>query len=454
MKIVLVGCGKIGRTIVESLVNEKHDVVAIDTNAKVVEEIRNTYDIIAITGNGTEYETLKSVGTDKAELFICVTASDELNMLACFTAKRMGAKHTVARIREMENNAENLSFMKQQLNLSLAINPERMAAEAMYNILKLPSASKVEVFPNSKLELLELQLKDNSPLNGISLIDLRKQNKYKFLICAVEREGQIHIPNGGFILKNNDKIGIIAIKRDIPKILKSIGLTSIQVKDIMILGAGTISTYLAQMLLAARHSVKLIDNNPEICEDVCETLPDSATVICGNGMSQELLIEEGILSTDAFVALTGKDEINILMSFYAMSQKLPKVIAKVNKKELSSLAENLGLDCIITPRKIVADLIVKYARAIEDSIGSQIETLYSIMDEMAEVTEFKVLSNFEYANIPLKDLEIHQNVLIAGITRGRESFIPSGYDCIQPNDSVIIIAEGKRILTLSDIIAR
>jgi len=454
MRIVIVGCGKIGKTIIASLVNERHDVFAIDINPSVVASIRNTYDIIALVGNGTEYDVLSEAGAASADLFIAVTNSDELNMLSCFAAKKMGAKHTVARIRELENNRESLNFMRQQLDLSLAINPERMAAEAIYNILRLPSATKVEIFPNSMLEMIEVQLRKDSPLNGLSLIDLRKHNKHNFLVCTVERDGQLYIPNGLFKLKSEDKLGIITMNNEAQKVLKSIGISNISVKDVIVLGAGTVSTYLAQMLIEGRISVKLIDSDEQVCDSVCETLPSSATIIHGNGMSQDLLIEEGILSTDAFVTLTGKDEVNILMSFYAKSQKVPKIISKVNKSELSSLAEELGLDSIISPKNIVADEIVKYVRAIDSTLGSQIETLYSITNGKAEAVEFKVLPDFEFTHIPLKALKTHKNVLFAGITRGKESFIPTGEDMILPGDNVVIIAEGKRILTLYDTIER
>ena len=454
MKIVVCGCGKIGKTVIASLIKEKHNVLAVDINPSVVEEMRNSFDIIAITGNGTEYQTLKDAGADKAELFISVTESDELNMLACFAAKRMGAKHTVARIRELENNAESLNFMKQQLQLSLAVNPERMTAEAIFNLIKLPSATNVEVFPGNKLSVIEFQLRQDSPLNNLSLIDFRRRSDIDALVCAVERDGKIYIPNGSFVLKANDKISVIAKKRDTLKIAKATGLAHKQIRNIMILGASTIAVYLSQMLLAVRHSVKLIDSDPKVCDDVCETLPDSATVIKGNGMSQELLIEEGILNTDAFVTLTGKDEINVLMSLFATSQNVPKVITKVKHKEISTLAENLGLDSLISPRRIAADLIVKYARAVENTIGSQIETLYTLMNGQVEVTEFKVLPNFEYASLPLTEMKLHENVLIAGISRGRDAFIPGGQDSILPGDKVIIVASDRRILTLSDIVAR
>lgn len=454
MKIVVVGCGKIGKTIISSLVNERHDVVAIDVNQKVIEEVRTAYDVIALCGSGTEYSELKEAGIEKTELFIAVTGSDELNMLACFVAKKMGAKHTVARIRDIENNDANLSFIKDELDLSMSINPERMTAEAIYNLIKLPSATKVEHFSNSPLEMIEVTVKNDSNLDGISLIDLRKNNKEKFLVGTVLRNGRMFVPKGSFTIQNGDKLGIIVSKKDAHKVLSIMGANHIAVKNVIILGAGKISNYLAKLLINSKHNVKLIDNDKQVCREVCEDLPDNATVIHGDGMSQELLIEEGILSTDAFVALTGVDEKNILISFYAVSQNVPKVITKVNSDELAKIADNLGLNSMITPKKIVADVIVKYARALEKSIDSQIETLYSIMNGFAEAIEFKVLPDFEYTNIPLKEMELHDNVLIAGITRSNTAIIPNGDDVILPGDNVIVIAEGKHVLSLSEIIKR
>ena len=453
MKIIVVGCGKTGRTIVASLVKEHHDVTCIDINANVVADLRDAYDVIALVGSGTDYENLKEVDAGKAELFIAVTGSDELNMLSCFAAKRMGAQHTVARIRDLENNDSSLGFMKRELELSLVINPERMAAEAVYNILRLPSASNVEIFPRSRFEMIEIQLKADSPLDGVMLADLRKRSKEKFLICAVERGSETIIPSGSFVLRSKDKVGIIATRKDAPRVLATLGVENISVKSVILLGAGTVSLYLAKMLLDGKHSVKLIDQDRAVCEEVCELLPDAATVIHGNGMMQDLLMEEGITDTDAFVALTGRDEDNILISVYATRQNVPKVVTKINNRDLATLAESIGIESIVTPRKIVADLIVKYARALENSMGSQIETLYSIMDDHAEALDFIVLDDFEYTGIPLKDLKFHPNVLIAGITRDRDTFIPTGNDVILTGDHVIVIAEGKRILSLSDIIA-
>lgn len=454
MKIVVVGCGKIGKTLIESLVKEKHEVYAIDSKAEVISAIRDAYDIISYCGNGTDYESLSAVRVDKCELFIAVTGSDELNMLACFCAKRMGAKHTVARIRDLENNEKSLDFYREILDISMAINPERLAAEAMYNVLKLPSATKVENFSRKGVEMIEIALKNNSVLDGCSLMDLRKKCKERFLVSTVCRGDEVFIPSGNFCLKSGDKIDIVTLNRKAQKVLSELGVHSQPVKDVMILGAGKTSNYLTKMLVSGRVAVKIIDSDSKVCENVCEILPEKVTVINGNGMSQELLMEEGINETDALVALTGRDEDNILVSFYALSKKVPKVICKVNNDELSVLAENIGLDCMISPRKIVADVIVKYARALENSMDSQIETLFSVMNGMAEVLEFKVLEDFEYVDIPIKQMRLNKNMLVVGISRGNQAIIPTGDDVIKTGDNVIVIAEGAKVFGLSDIIAK
>jgi len=454
MKIIVAGCGKIGETIIEALVNENHDVTALDNDFETVENIRNKFDIIAICGNSTEYQKLKDAGIENTELFIAVTGSDELNMLSCFAAKRMGAKHTVARIRDLENNDEALSFMQEQLELSMAINPERLMAEAIYNIIKLPSAIKVQSFAAGKLTVLELILEDNTALEGKTLIDIRKEYKDKFLVCAVSRDEKVYIPNGNFALKGGDKIAVISSRRNAHKLINIFDIENIQVKNVMILGAGTVSSYLAKLLASGKHSVKIIEKDNLVAEEACEFLPDSVTIINGNGMDTDLLIEEGISSTDAFVCLTGKDESNILSSVTAIKNDVSKVITKINREQLIPIAENLGIDTIVSKRDIVADEIVTYARALENSIDSQIETLYSLLTDEIEALEFKVLPEFEYTNVPLKDIKFDNNVLIAGISRKNQVIIPTGNDVILPGDRVIVVAEGKRVLGLSDIIAR
>lgn len=451
MNIIIVGCGKIGSTILESLVEEGHDVVGIDNDEQVITEITNLHDIMAVCGSGTDYDMLKEAGVANAEMFIAVTSSDELNMLSCYMAKKMGAKHTIARIRNPEYTQTNLGFLRQQLDLSMAINPEALAAVEMFNILKLPSAVKIQTFSQRNFEIIEMKLKENSALAGMKLMELRNKFNAKFLICAVQRGEDVYIPSGNFQLMTGDKIGLTASPTEIQKLMRSLKIEKRQAKDIMILGGSKIAYYLAKMLTASGNGVKIIEKDHDKCQELAESL-DKVVVIEGDGAEQELLLEEGLNSLDAFVALTGMDEENILISIFASSQNVPTVIAKINRNELASLAARLGLDCIISPKKIVSDVIVRYARALENSRGSNVETLYNIMDDKAEVLEFNVRSDFKQVNIPLRDLQLKPNILIAGIIRERKPIIPNGDDMIMKNDKVIIVTSEQRLNDLSDIV--
>ena len=452
MKIVIVGCGKIGSTILDSLVEEGHDVVGIDTDEKVVNEMMNMYDIMGVCGSGTDYAMLQEAGADNAEIFIAATSLDELNMISCFMAKKMGAKHTIARIRNPEYNLENLGFLKQQLDLSMALNPESLAAVEMFNILQLPYAVKIQTFSQRNFEIIEMIIKEGSALAGMKLMDLRNKFKAKFLICVVQRGEEVYIPSGTFELQAGDKIGLTASIPEIQKLMRSLGLGNKKARNVMILGGSKIAYYLARMLLASGNGVKIIEQSHEKCEELSASL-DKAVIIEGDGAQQELLLEEGLNTIDAFVALTGMDEENILISIFAATQKVPTVISKINRNELANMAAKLGLDCIISPKRIVSDVIVRYARALENSRGSNVETLYNIMDDKAEVLEFNVKGDFKQANIPLRDLELKKNILIAGIIRDRKPIIPSGDDCIMKNDKVIVVvASDQRLNDLSDIV--
>lgn len=450
MKIIIAGCGKVGSAILESLVSEEHDIVAIDSNRKVLEEINNIYDVMCVCGNAADSDVLEEADASKADLFIAVTDSDELNMLSCFFAKKMGTAHTVARIRKTDYNDESLSFMKKTLSLSLPINPEYGAAKEFYNILKMPSAVKIESFSSSSLEMIELRLKPDSVLHGMTLSEMRSKYKANFLVCAVQRNGQVFIPSGNFELHGGDKIGITANQAEILKLLKELKLMQKQAKNITIVGGSRIAFYLAKRLVNAGNNVKIIEQDMDICEEISELLPE-VSVIHGDGTDQEILKEEGIDETDAFVALTGIDEENILISYYAARRGVKKVIAKVNREELARIAEDMGLDCVISPKKIIADVITRYARALQNSMGSKVETLYKLMDSNVEALEFNVGADFKGCDVPLKDLPIKNNILIAGIMRRRIPIIPSGDDLILPGDKVIVITGQKGLSDLSDI---
>lgn len=451
MKIIVAGSGKIGSTLISSLVNEGHDVVVIDNDPQVIEEITTTNDVMGVCGNCADTDVLEEAGAREAELLIAVAGSDEFNMLSCFIAKKIGTKNTIARVRNPEYNDRSLGIMKQHLGLSMIINPELVAARELFHSLKLPSASKVETFSVRNFEMIEQILKPGSPLEGVSLSELRSRFKAKFLICAVKRGNEAYIPDGNFVLKSGDRIGLTASQSELVKLLKEMGVVSTKARNVMILGASRTAYYLAKRLCMSGSKVTLIEKDERLCQEMSEMLP-KATVICGDGSDQELLYEEGLSSADAFVALTGMDEQNMLISSYASSKGVPKVIAKVNRDSLIPLAEHWGLDTTVTPKKLITNVILQYVRALQNSEGSSVETLYKLMDDKVEALEFNVKADLELLNKPFKELSLKKNTLVAGIIRERKIIIPSGDDCLMAGDKVIVLAANQRINKLSDIL--
>ena len=451
MNIVIAGCGKIGRTVIASLTAEGHSVTAIDTNPKALEAVTDNYDVMTVCGNAADSDTLDEASIEKVDLFIALSGSDEINMLSCFIAKRMGASYTVARIRNPEYNDQSLGLLRVHLDLAGAVNPDYLAARELYNTLKLPSAARVETFSRRNLEMIELRLKPESVLAGVRLIDMRKKYPGQYLVGVVQREDNVYIPDGNFVLSPGDKIGITASPNELLKLLKSLGTTQKQAKSVMIVGAGRTCFYLAKMLLAGGSSVTIIEKDLKRCNEMSEALR-GAFVINGDGANQDLLLEAGIENMDAFLSLTGIDEENILLSYYAATRTVPKVIPKVNRDEFVSIAEKMGLDTVITPRKIASNVLVGFARALKNSMGSKIETLYKLMDGKAEALEFDAQDDPSYARIPLKDIKLRPNTLVAGIIRGRKTIIPMGNDTILPGDKVVILTAGKRMNDLADIV--
>ena len=451
MKVMISGCGRIGTAILESLIKEQHQIVVVDTNPKVIESISNKFDVLGIVGNGASYQTLLTAGADKVDLFISVTASDEFNMLSCFVAKKMGAKNTVARIRNSEYNNDSFEFVKKELGINVIINPELLTAQTIFNILGLPSATNVESFSSSETEMIELTVLENSKIIGVPLYELRKKYKQNFLVCLVQRESEVYIPNGAFTLQAGDKIGLFAEKSQTHKLLSEFGLEIKPIKSVMIVGASKTAYYLSKLLTSAKLDVKVIDNNLAKCESFSKEI-DGVSVTLGDGTSQDLLNEEGINKTDAFVALTGKDEQNVLMSIYSKNKDVKKVITKISRDEIFDISNDLGLDTVITSKLLVANVLVRYARALENSKGSKIETLYSLFSGLAEASEFEVLKDFKFTGVALKDLKLSKSTLIAGIIRNRQIIIPGGDDVILSGDKVIVITAGKSLMELDDII--
>ncbi len=450
MKITVNGCGKIGTTILANLVSEGHDVTIIDTNPATIERLTNIYDVIGVCGNGADSNLLQEASVGDNDLFISTADSDETNMLACFFAKRLGVNNTVARIRNPEYNDKSLSFIRNHLEISLTINPELMTSQELFNILRLPSAAKVVNFSVRNFEIVEFKIKEGSLLDGLKVSEIRNKFKSKFLVCAVQRDEEAFIPGGNFILQAGDKIGVTASLGEIIRLFKELDMKKSSAKKVMILGGSKTAVFLAKKLQDADIDVTIIEKNKERCEGLTEDLPKSL-VVCGDCSSQELLVEEGLLATDAVIALTGLDELNVLISSYASSQKVPKVIAKISRPELIPLSEHWGLDTIVSPRKSVANTVVRYARALANSQGSGVETLYKLMDDKVEALEFIAKKELDILDIPFKELKLKPNILIAGIVRNRKIIVPTGSDAITAGDRVIVFSTNHGINDLADI---
>lgn len=452
MYVVVVGDGKVGSTLTEQLAREGHDVVVIDNSERALAGSTNTMDIMGICGNGASRKVQLEAGVPKADLLIAATSGDELNLLCCLVAKKLGARHTIARVRNPEY-ADQMSLIREDLGLSMAINPEFAAANEIFSVLRFPAALKVEKFARGRVELVELLLAQDSPLDGLPLYNLYEKYQVKVLICAVKRGNEVFIPTGDFVLKAGDLISFTAAPAHIAQFFKAVGVSSRRIESVTLVGGGRIAYYLTRLLSSIGVNPKIIDTDEARCRELSETFP-KALIIHGDGTEQDLLLEEGLPSTDAFVALTGLDEENIIISMYAASQGVSKVITKVNRSSLATLVSSAGLNSIISPKDITANQIIRYVRAMQNSLGSNVETLYKLMDDRAEALEFRVREDDpDLVNIPLKDLQLKSNLLISCISRGRETIIPGGADYIRLHDRVIVVTTNPGLDDLHDILA-
>ncbi|NLJ89970.1 MAG: Trk system potassium transporter TrkA [Clostridiales bacterium] len=450
MRIIIVGDGKVGHTLMKELSQEGHDIVIIDNNIEVVEKSLNTYDIMAIQGNGASYHVLKEAEADKADLLIAATSSDELNMLSCLIAKKIGAKRTVARIRNPEYS-EQLFIMREELGLNMAINPEYSAAKEISRVIRFPSAQKIETFSRGKAELVQILVEKGSSLDGQPLLTIGQRFKSKILICAIERGDKIIIPKGDVVLQAGDEIYITASAGQVNTFVRNAGILKEKIKSVMIAGGGRISYYLAKMLEGAGIDIKIIEKDYKRATVLSEELPE-VMIIHGDGTNHDLLLEEGINDTDAFVALTGNDEENIIVSMFASNHEVRKIITKVNNLDLAHLLDEYLLDTVISPRYITANQIVQYVRALQNSMGSNVQTLHRIINEQVEVLEFSVKINHDFLGIKLKDLDLKDNLLVSSIIRGKNIIVPGGEDTIELNDHVIIVTTIPYLRDFKDIV--
>ncbi|MCF2553900.1 Trk system potassium transporter TrkA [Faecalicatena contorta] len=452
MKIVIIGDGKVGHKLTSQLSEEDYDIVLIDQNEGKLKAALNELDIFCITGNGADVEVQRQADVPHADLVIACASTDELNMLSCLLARRLGAKHTIARVRNPLYYRQ-IDLLKEDLRLSMAVNPELAAANEVARVLLFPEASKVETFMKGRVELVEYPVTENSPLTDLSLADVYRRFQIQILVCAVKRGKEVYIPDGEFVLKEGDKLHIAAAHQDLKTFFKAIGRKNSRIKNVMICGGGHLCFYLAGQLLQAGMQVKIIEHRKERCEELCELLP-KATIIYGDAADQDLLIEEGIREADAMVALTGMDEENIIMALFAKTQGVGKIIAKVNEESRAQMVEGLGVDCTISAKSATADAIHGYVKARMNSYSSaNIETIYRLVNGKIEAQEYIIKEECEFTNIPLKDLPTRPNNLIACIGRKRRIIIPNGNDHLEVGDSVIIVTKDHTIKAFKDILA-
>ncbi len=450
MKIVVIGNGKVGHTIIQHICNEGHNVVVIDNDPEMIEQIVNEYDVMGICGNGASVEILKSAGVDKADMLIAVTCSDETNMLACVIGKKMGARSTMARVRTYEYNSQ-IAQMMEALEISLIINPEKEAANEIMKIINFPEALKVDTFKNGNVDLVELYVPEDSPLINKSLIEISQQYQVKVLICAVQRGEEVFIPGGSFVFQAGDIVHITATKKNVKLFLHKLGLITSKIKSVFIIGGSGIATYLCDELVKNNYKVKLVERDYQKCLALSETLP-GVTVIHGDGSDQELLTEEGFNETDAAICLTGLDEENIIISMYAYKQRIGKIITKVNKASLVGLMESIRMASVISPKEITSSKIVRYVRAKNASRSSNVITLYKLVNNKVEVVEFEAKEKSKALNTPLREMRLKEKVLIAAITRKKEVIIPNGDSQILAGDNVIVVTTTQILNHLDDIL--
>ena len=450
MKIIIVGCGKVGTTLAEQLNNEHHDITVIDKNTSVINAVTERLDVMGVVGNGAVYKVQMEAGIQDTDLLIATTNSDELNMLCCLIAKKAGNCHTIARIRNPEYSTET-RYIREELGLSMAINPEMAAAMEISRLLRFPSAIKIDTFAKGRIEILKFLVPDHSKLHAMKVRDVLDKLHCSVLICAVERGEEVIIPSGDFQMQSGDKISIIAPPAESTEFFKQAGIINNTIKTAMFVGGGKITYYVAKLLENTKIQIKIIEQNVERCNELSELLP-KAMIIHGDGSDQELLLQEGIRQTEAFASLTGFDEENIMLSLYAASQSKAKLITKVNKIAFENVINSMNLGSVIYPKLITSDSILQYVRAMQNSMGSNVETLYKIVANRAEALEFRVTNNPAIVGIPLEKLRLKDNLLVACINRNGKIRSPRGKDVIEAGDRVIIVTTTTGLNDLKDIL--
>lgn len=450
MKIIIVGDGKVGFTLAQHLSKEDHDVTVIDTNDDALRRASEALDVLCVKGNGASILALQESGADSADVLIAATSEDEVNMVCCLTAKRLGAKYTIARVRNVEY-AKELAMLKEQLGIDMVINPESATAVEISSLLRFPAAANLETFCRGRVEMISFRVQEEDFICGRSLVELTdKIRELPILFCAAERGDEVLIPRGSFVPQAGDRLYLIGQPAGMTSFFKLLGRYAPQIKDVFIVGGGRIAHYLATILAGTHVHVKLVERSMERCRHLSEVLP-KAMIICGDGTDQELLESENVTASDAFIALTDRDEDNLIISLYAMQRGLSKVIAKSNRQNYAGIARAVGLDSVISPKLITAGHILQVVRGMENSKGSLMTALYRIADGMAEAMEFVVATTTRHLGQPLRELKLKKDILIAVIIHKQRIIIPEGSSCLSKGDTVIIIARDEVVLDVNDI---
>ncbi len=454
MNIIIVGCGKVGTTLAQKLDQEGNSITVIDIDDSKVQAVSDASNVMGLIGNGAVHSVQVEAGIQSADLLIAVTGSDELNILCCITAKKSGSCRTIARVRNPEYIAET-SFLQSELGLAMTINPELAAAQEIARILQFPSAMKIDTFAGGKVELLKFKLPEGCRLEGMAVREVVQNLRSDVLVCIIERNDDAFIPNGDFVFSRSDIVSIIATHSNAKDFFKKINYRMNSVKDVMIAGCGEIGYYLTSILKRSGVAVKIIEKDRQRCEKLSIAL-DNTVIINDDATSKDMLLEEGIEDAGGVVALTNMDEENILLSLFAIdsSKGKAKVITKVNRLDFDDVISRLPLDTIVYPKNLTSDVIIRYIRAMQNTIGSNVETLYNVFRDKIEAAEFRIADGSPVIGKPLAKLKFKEHTLIAAILRKNRAFIPRGSDEIQPGDSVVIVSDIKQLKDISDILVR
>lgn len=451
MNVIIVGCGKVGYAIANQLTDEGHQVTIIDSDHERLERACSSLDVIGIVGNGTVYSVLTEAGIKDADIFIAVTKYDEVNLLSCVIARKAGKCQTIARVKSPEYYDE-ISFLKEELGISYSFNPESMTAREIFTLIHLPSALEIDTFAKGKVNLVKIKIPENSILHNMPLNEFSSKVSKDVLVCTVERNKEIIIPSGDFVLQSGDTISFTSLMKHAYSFLSKVGIKAKPIKNVIIAGGGKIAYYLATMLLRSKVSVKIIERDRHRCEFLSEALP-GAIIINGNINDTDLLLEEGLASADALVSLSEFDEDNIVLSLYSSKTSNAKVITKINKSEYFSVLEVLpGSE--VCPRNITSEAIISYVRSLKHAYGSNVETLHKLFDNKVEALEFTIDDNAKVINTPLSTLKLRDNLLVCNISRGKQIIKPRGNDVIMPGDSVVVVTTNKGLNSIDDILAR